>query len=289
VGEDTGSSVPSTGWHHGYVWMRLFIAVLSVAVAGCAPTLRNDGGPDDDDATANDDDATANDDDSFPDDDDSFPDDDDSFPDDDDIGFNCSRSAGFMELWSSVGPSVEGTWFDGDVDIQPGLVTVIDAVGQVVEFNSSFLEEVDGFLPGPGRVYWQTPGNTPWNQDAVLGVELWEPIPVRLVMANMAVPNEELSEAFDVWVQPRTEACDDPQEVECGVVRGLPLFFFSQYGDGTSDEVWLGSGDTMRTQWAAFMHLGGQVFDEIICPDTPELEYAWVWGSAFDESVLGIR
>ena len=75
----------------------------------------------------------------------------------------------------------------------------------------------------------------------------------------------------------------------CGVVRALPLHFLARYDDGTSDEALLTPADALSTERGFFRHRGGRVFDEIICPDTPELEYAWVWTSTFDEPVLGIR
>ncbi len=252
--------------------LRPLIAFLfALLLLGCPPSLRN---ADDDDLI---------------DDDDVADDDDDLVDDDDDIAVDCARSPGFIEMWSSAGASFEGTWFYGDVDIQQGLVTVTDAAGQVTEFSNSFFADSEGFVPGPGAVYWQTPGNAPFNQDAILAIDLWEPMPAKLVLGNMAVPNEELSDAFGVWVEPLRQDCGEPEEVECGVARGLPLFIYAWYPDGSSDEVWLGSGDASETEWGVFIHLGGQIFDEVFCPDVPAEEYAWVWGSSYGEPVLGIR
>ena len=268
-------------WHDALMNLRLLLAVVMGLLMGCPPVLNNPQVGDDDDVG---DDYDVSDDDDLMDDDDDLVDD-----DDDDVVGDCAPSEGFMELESSLGFDFEGSWHEGDLFFSPDFVEVFGVDGQNLEFYAPFLGEVGELLDGPGRVYWRTPGNSPWNQDALLAIEVYGPSWTRVVLGRSAVPDDTLSDDFQLWVETDWGGCGDIWETECGFAGGLPLWFESFSFNGGTQSAYLQPQSSWEGSDSIFFHLGGQYFEEVFCPDMPTEEYGWAWAVQLDdEPVLGI-
>ena len=263
---------------------RLAAVLLLLLGIGCTPALNNTPSGDDDDATGDDDDATA-------DDDDATADDDDATGDDDDDGTMGCDDVGLqlISMSSSAGLDFEGSWYDGELTVIDDTVTVTDAAGVQTTFTTSVTEFMQG-LDGPGRVFWYTPGNTAWGSDALLGVESWGDNWVRLALGNIALPPPTLQDAWAFDVELALEGCGELGRGECGDYQPLPITATMPDGGGGMVSAFVLPGETVQpTNMVGFQHLGGIVYQEVLCPDTPSAEFAWIYGQLLEDVVIGLQ
>ncbi len=248
---------------------RLLAVLLLLTGFGCTPALHNTPPADDDDATADDDDATA---------------------DDDDATMGCDDAGdGSVGLWSSEGADFAGTWYDGELSISGDTITVTDATGTQASFSTSTSDWIQG-LDGPGRVFWFNGGNTAWGTDAVLAVESFAANWVRLAISNATTPPWALTNEWGFDVQPDLDGCGELVRGECGDYLPLPLMVTLPDTNGGLIEAVVLPGEILQfNESVGFQHLGGHVFEEVICPDVPAVEYGWIFGQLIEGVVIGVQ
>ncbi len=266
---------------------RLTAVLLLLLGFGCTPALNNTPSGDDDDATTDDDDATTDDDDATADDDD---DDDDATGDDDDDGTMGCDDVGLqpISMSSSVGLDYEGSWYDGELTVIDDTVTVTNAAGVQTTFTTSLTEYMQG-LDGPGRVFWYTPGNTTWGFEALLGIESWGANWVRLAQGNLALPPPALQDAWAFDVELELDGCGELVRGECGDYLPLPMTVTMPDNGGRIVSAYVLPGEIVQIGNTGFQHLGGLAYEEVICPDTPTVDYAWIYGQMLDDVVIGLQ
>ena len=255
---------------------HLALLLVSLPLVGCPPTLGND-----DDDAANDDDATGDDDDVM---------DDDDIVDDDDVDADCDSDSAGLTLSSPIGFDSEGRWYEGDLRLEGDSLIVTQFDGSEVEVRSSLGGSTFAGVQGSGRVFWQTPFNTFAGTDAVLAVEGWSPW-FRAVHANTAVLPESIASEWSFWLSPGAELCGEPRRDECGTSFGLPLTLsMLSISDGMVYDAELYPGETFFPDGSfAVQHRGGRVWEDVLCPDWPSIDYAWTYYQAFDEVVIGLQ
>ena len=259
---------------------------LALGLAGCPGDDDDDDSSDDDDTTAMDDDDTTGDD-----DDTTIGDDDDSWGDDDDIAVECGWSEGNIELWSSEGIDFEGTWYEGQLAFTSEGISVVTYDGQEVSFTMSDTFMLSNVEDGEGRVFFWNGGATAFGTDAILGFEVWGPSWRRGLVSNQAPVPDALQAEWGVVVEPDRFGCEwEIVESKCGAYAPLPLLVEQQdplTGMAVSYYMMPGSSVSDASASVSFEHIGGVVNFEIVCPDTPEFEYAWVFTQTID-SILGV-